>query len=226
MLKRVVVFNNIANLKENLNSQYEDYFNFIQPNFKKTFYTMFNQADVPVSDKSIDERLNYCFTEAPKILDSLISTGIHEELSLPAVYGRSIEDNSEILNEIREFVQTIIALYLVNYEKDGRYADEAFQEKFFGYIKNLYNKKDFSEVIPEEYKFLFQFLIRKLLWYYTTIDKNRDSEYLSGNVEELLRFIMDNSDWYNDYEGNASTNITGTTTQPEIYEVEESISEE
>ena len=125
------------------------------------------------------------------------------------------------LEEIREFVRTIIALYLVNYEKDGRFAEESFQEEFFGYIRELYNKRDYAEVIPEEYKFLFQFLVRKLLWYHTTIDKDRDSEYLNGNVEELLNFISENSEWYNYYEGTASTNVTGTTTQPEVYEVEE-----
>lgn len=221
MLKRVVVFNNIANLKENLNSQYEDYFNFIEPSFKKTFYTMFNQADVPVSDKGISARLSYCFKEAPKIFDSLIAVGIHEDISLPTVYGTREEDMTSTLEEIREFVRTIIALYLVNYEKDGRFAEESFQEEFFGYIRELYNKRDYAEVIPEEYKFLFQFLVRKLLWYHTTIDKDRDSEYLNGNVEELLNFISENSEWYNYYEGTASTNVTGTTTQPEVYEVEE-----
>ena len=230
MLKRVVVFNNIANLRENLNSQYEDYFNFIEPNFKKTFYTMFNHADVPVSDHNIRERLEYCFGEAPKILDSLITTGIHEELTYeaPVTYGREANsvDAETVIKELREFVTTIISLYLVNYEKDGRFADEAFQEEFFGYIKRLYIKRDYSELIPEEYKYLFQFLVRKLLWYYTTIDKARDSEYLNGNVNELLTFIMDNSEWYNEYEGSASTNITGTTTQPEIYETEENTSEE
>lgn len=221
MLKRVVVFNNIANLRENLNSQYEDYFNFIEPSFKKTFYTMFNQADVPVSDKGIEARLSYCFNEAPKIFDSLIAAGIHEDISLPTVYGTRGEDMTSTLEEIREFVRTIIALYLVNYEKDGRFAEENFQEEFFGYIRELYNKRDYAEVIPEEYKFLFQFLVRKLLWYHTTIDKDRDSEYLNGNVEELLNFISENSEWYNYYEGTASTNVTGTTTQPEVYEVEE-----
>lgn len=227
MLKRVVVFNNIANLKENLNSQYEDYFNFIEPTFKKTFYTMFNQADIPVSDQGIEKRLKYCFGEAPKILDSLIASGIHEDFSLPATFSLENETDTEaILAEIKDFVKTIIALYLVNYEKDGRYADDKFQEEFFGYIKDLYNKRDYAEIIPEEYKFLFHFLIRKLLWYHTTISKTRDSEYLNGTVEELLNFIMENSEWYNYYEGTASTNITGKTTQPEVYETKEIASEE
>lgn len=227
MLKRVIVFNNIANLKENSNSQYEDYFNFIEPSFKKTFYTMFNQADIPVSDQGIEKRLEYCFGEAPKILDSLIASGIHEKLNVPATLNLESGTSQETaLAEIRTFVETIISLYLVNYEKDGRFASEDFQEKFFGYIKELYNKRDYAEIVPEEYKFLFHFLIRKLLWYHTTISKKRDSEYLNGTVNELLNFVMDNSEWYNYYEGKASTNITGTTTQPEIHEVEESTSKE
>ena len=68
MIKRVIVFNNIAKLQPNTVEQYYDYIDFIEPSFKKTFYTMFNNADIPAVSGTIRKRLEYFEGEADKII--------------------------------------------------------------------------------------------------------------------------------------------------------------
>lgn len=219
MLKRVIVYNNIANLRNNDEQQYLDYFNFIEPNFVKTFYTMFNTADVPSPLVTIQERLSYFQNEAPKIFSALVEAGIHDDLTISTYDEVADTERNEM---VQNFVITLISLYLTNYEKDGRFESEEFQEEFFGYIKNLFVNKEIAEIIPDEYKYIFQFLVRKLLWYYTTIDTKRDEEYLSGAVDELLTYVLENSDWYNEYEANATAirNNAGEDIQLETYQTE------
>ena len=222
MIKRVIVYNALAKLQEISTEKYYDYFTFIEPVFKKTFFTMFNNADVPVADSDIRNRLLYFSTEAPKILEALIAAGINPELGVaPAVMSED-DDGSQM--SIINFITELIALYMVNYEKDGRFADEEFQHQFFGRVENLYNNKNLMDSIPDEFKYIFMFLVRKLLWYHTTINPNRDDLYINGTVNDLLEFVLEYGDWYNTY-ANVATAITDTADvenmQPEVYEVEE-----
>ena len=79
------------------------------------------------------------------------------------------------------------------------------------------------DLVPDEYKYIFIFLVRKLLWYHTTINPVRDNLYLNGTVDELLNFILEYGDWYNTYTDTATAIIAENETaeiQPEIYEVE------
>lgn len=219
MLKRVIVYNAIANLQEVAKEKYYEYFTFIEPVFKKTFFTMLNNADVPIANDTIQHRFSYFLGEAPKILQALIEAGINPELGISTL---EVEEPEEM--SIIEFITQLIALYMANYEKDGRFAGEDFQEVFFGRIKELYKHKNLMSRLPDEYKYIFIFLIRKLLWYHTTIDPNRDTLYLNGVVDDLLNFVLTYGDWYNAYADVATairTDVDETTVQPEIYEVEE-----
>ena len=149
---------------------------------------MLNNADVPVADDTIEHRLSYFFGEAPKILEALIEAGINTELGIATL--ALDEDEGEDKMSVIDFITQLIALYMANYEKDGRFAGPEFQEVFFGYIEKLYKNKDLMDSIPDEYKYVFMFLVRKLLWYHTTINPNRDSLYLNGTVDDLLNFVL------------------------------------
>lgn len=225
MLKRVAVYNALANLKELPKEKYYDYFTFIEPNFKKTFFTMLNNADVPVSSINIIDRLEYFLHETPKILEALEEAGIHEHLGIMTL-DLDLEESPVPEYDrlsITDFVTRLMALYLVNYEKDGRFADLGFQYQFFGYIKNLYTNKNLMFQVPDEYKYIFIFLVRKLLWFYTTIDPNRDQLYLDGTVDDLLNFVLEYGDWYNTYTDVATAmrgDINKEEVQLEVYETE------
>lgn len=215
MLKRVIVYNALANLQEVPTEKYYDYFTFIDPVFKKTFFTMLNNADVPVAKESIQDRLHYFFNEAPKIVQALVESNVNPELGIATL---SLDDEMTTM----DFVTKLIALYMSNYEQDGRFANQEFQNEFFGYVKQLYENKHLMNAVADEYKYIFIFLVRKLLWYYTTIDPERDNLYLNGTVDDLLNFILEYSDWYNTYTDTATmvrTDVDTTTIQPEIYEV-------
>ena len=195
MIKRVIVFNNIAKLQPNTVEQYYDYIDFIEPSFKNTFYTMFNNADIPAVSGTIRKRLEYFEGEADKIIQALNQGNIHNPI---------IAEGSEEWAVAKE----LIIMYLTNYEKDGRFEEPDFQELFFGKIKKIYEEQ--QEVVsnlPDEYIYIYHFLIRKLLWYYTTIDLDRDNKYISGTVDDLLTYIISHSDWYNNYEATATAPI-------------------
>ena len=61
--------------------------------------------------------------------------------------------------------------------------------------------------LQDEYIFLYQFLIRKLLWYYTSRASDRDEKYLDGTVTKLLNYITETGEWYNNYEAHALDKI-------------------
>lgn len=195
MIKRVIVFNNIAKLEPNTIQQYYDYIDFIQPPFKKTFYTMFNNVDIPAISGTIQKRIEYFEGEADKIIEALNQTGIHN----PA-----IEKDTEEWRVIRE----LIIIYLTNYEKDGRFEKPDFQESFFSRIKKIYNEdQEIVFRLPDEYIYIYHLAVRKLLWYYTTVDLDRDNRYINGDVDELLTYLIKYSDWFNNYEANATAPI-------------------
>ena len=217
MLKRVIVYNALANLQELTPDKYYDYFTFIEPVFKKTFFTMFNNADVPVANDTIENRFKYLLGEAPKIFQALLEAGIHPELGVMPIN----EDDTSM--PIVDFITQLMALYMAHYEKDGRFANQHFQDDYFGRIEQLYHNKHLMDLVPDEYKYIFIFLVRKLLWYHTTINPVRDNLYLNGTVDELLNFILEYGDWYNTYTDVATAvTVENETTeiQPEIYEVE------
>lgn len=205
MLKRVIVFNNIALLQPNTEDQYYDYFSFIEPGFKKTFYTLFNNEDIPQAKVTPSERWQYYDKELDKIIAALNRANIH---------SIKMKDLLEKDNEILTLTKTIMALYLCNYtfyEEHERVAtpDLAFEAKYVETSQKMFDTIDLEKLneLQDEYIFLYQFLIRKLLWYYTSRAANRDEKYLDGTVSKLLNYITETGEQYNNYEAHVLDKI-------------------
>ena len=201
MIKRVIVFNNMALLQPNTEDQYYDYFSFIEPGFKKTFYTLFNNEDVPQADAAPNKRWDYYNNELDKIITALNKANIH---------SITMKDLLEKDNEILTLVKTIMSLYLCNYtfyelhERENN-PDLAFQDKYMKASQEMFDTINLEKLskLQDEYIFLYQFLIRKLLWYYTSRASDRDEKYLDGTVTKLLNYITETGEWYNNYEAHA-----------------------